>query len=212
MYAFGLSGAVAGAGRDVILAESTLAVNELTDTIGIVQTDPVVSAIQIGSTIAAIQAAQTLSAIQASPSFVAAIDLGDTIGVDICSPIFDGTVPSDVSTIRVNVTLGENVSQYRVIAVLNGLGYLADKDTAAHTSMVVGISVSSGITTQTIEIQTFDEFTEGTWSWDTTKPIYLGNSGVLTQTVPTTGFLQRVAKPITATRIMIDIDDPIVLA
>ena len=211
MYAFGLSGGgVSGTGQTVILAASNIAANQLQETVSVVQPNPIVTVVELIQTVLAPQpTVQSVGAVDATPSFVAALDVSDSIAVTACSPII-GPPGTDVG-ILTQVTLGENVDSRRVIAVVGGLGYLADKDTVAHTNAVIGISVASGLTGNAINVQTGDELVEALWSWDTTKPIFLANGGLFTQTYPTTGFALRVGKPITATTMLIDIDHPFVL-
>ena len=211
MYAFGLQGAAPGLTRDIILADSTIEVLETRNIVDIIANSQVVDVIAVSNIVDILETSSVVDILEAS-SIVDIVQTNPVI--EILSDLINVIIPGagDLSSVRVNITLGENVSQYKAIAALSGLGFLADKDTLSHTDAVIGLSVTSGITTQVIEVQTGDEITEGSWSWDTTKPIFLGNSGVLTQTVATTGFIQRIAKPLTATTIMIDIDDPIVLA
>ena len=212
MYAFGLSGGgVSGTGQTVILAASNIAANQLQETVSVVQPNPIVTVVELAETVTAQQPAmQSVGAIGATPSFVAALDVSDSIAVTACSPII-GPPGTDVG-ILTPVTLGENVDATRVIAVVGGLGYLADKDTVAHTNAVIGISVASGLAGNAINVQTGDELTELAWSWDTTKVIWLANSGLFTQVYPTTGFVQQIGKPITSNTMHIDIDRPMVLA
>jgi hypothetical protein len=63
----------------------------------------------------------------------------------------------------------------------------------------------------TATIQTGGEMTEPSWSWVLDTPIWLSSSGTLTQVAPVTGFSLIVAFPISATKAIINLREPIFL-
>lgn len=102
------------------------------------------------------------------------------------------------------------VSALRVVVLdAGGLNY-AQPD-AADVFRLVGISKTSGASGSDITVVTGGSMYEATWNWDTTKPIYLAADGVLTQTPPPSGWHVEVGHPYSATRIIVDIKDPIQL-
>lgn len=211
MYTFGLQGTAAGQKQTVFVCESNVDIVQTSNVVEVIETSNIVSVLETSNIVDVVSTSNIVDIIETS-NVVEAIQTTDIIEILTGLVNVVGGGAPDVNAVRVNITLGENVSQYKAIVALGGLGLLADKDTTTHTNAVIGLSVTSGITTQVIEVQHSDELTEGTWSWDTTKPIYLGNNGDLTQMVPTTGFIQRIARPLTATTIQIDIDDPVIIA
>lgn len=87
----------------------------------------------------------------------------------------------------------------------SGLAKYATPDTLEN-AVVIGISTTAANTGENITIKTSGQLTDANWSW-TKGAIYLGSNGVLTQTAPTGGsIVVHVAKAITATTIIIDID------
>lgn len=133
----------------------------------------------------------------------------DTVSVDIKSIdvtldiISGGIVPAAIDTTLVAST---SISALRCITTdSSGLAKYATPDTLAN-AVVIGISTTSGITGDTITIKTSGQITDASWSW-TKGAIYLGANGALTQTAPSGGsIVVHVAKAITATKIIIDID------
>lgn len=123
------------------------------------------------------------------------------------------SVPSTPSGSDVTLTAiaAENIGGQRVVAIVNGMAYLASKDNPAHLNNVVGISTGAAVSGATVIVQHFDEMSEAGWSW-TNNRLFVGINGMLTQTRPTSGFAQSVAKVLTSTKIFIDIDEPVVLA
>jgi hypothetical protein len=122
------------------------------------------------------------------------------ITLDILS---GGIVAANIDT---SLVAGESISALRCITT-NGSGQAvyATPDTLAN-AVVIGVSTTSGSSGETITVKTTGELSDASWSW-TKGAIYLGANGVLTQTAPSGGsIVVHVAKAITATKILIDID------
>jgi hypothetical protein len=114
-----------------------------------------------------------------------------------------GIVAANIDT---SLTAGMSISALRCITT-NGSGeaVYATPDSLAN-AVVIGISTTAGNAGETITVKTSGQLTDASWSW-TKGTIYLGTNGVLTQTAPSGGsIVVHVAKAITATTIIIDID------
>ena len=100
---------------------------------------------------------------------------------------------------------------HRVI-VLNGDGeaIYADHSIVAHAGRAIGITTGAAEEGELVTVQTGGDITEPSWTWDTELPIFLSTNGQLTQTAPNTGFTQQIAVPVTATRILIDLQTPFI--
>ncbi len=133
----------------------------------------------------------------------------DTVSVDIkqydvvLDIVSGGIVPAAIDTTLVAST---SLSALRCITTdSSGLAKYATPDSLAN-AVVIGISTTSASTGQNITIKTSGQITDASWSW-TKGAIYLGANGSLTQTAPTGGsIVVHVAKAITATTLIIDID------
>lgn len=100
---------------------------------------------------------------------------------------------------------------HRVVrALASGEVDYASADTPAHAEFIVGITAGAASAAAIATVRTGGELAELSWTW-TPGPIFCGVNGVLTQTVPTSGFIRQVAVAETATRILIDLRPPIVL-
>lgn len=88
---------------------------------------------------------------------------------------------------------------------------LADKDTPAHMFKVLGITTGAAVNGASVEISVFGEVTEPSWSWSE-GPVWLGNNGLLTQTLPSTGFQLMIGTAIAPTVLMLKIGAPISLS
>ncbi len=133
----------------------------------------------------------------------------DTVSVDIkqydvvLDIVSGGIVPAAIDTTLVAST---SLSALRCITTDgSGLAKYATPDSLAN-AVVIGISTTAASTGQNITIKTSGQITDASWNW-TKGAIYLGANGVLTQTAPTGGsIIVHVAKAITATTLIIDID------
>jgi hypothetical protein len=133
----------------------------------------------------------------------------DTVSVDIkqydvvLDIVSGGIVPAAIDTTLVAST---SLSALRCITTDgSGLAKYATPDSLAN-AVVIGISTTAASTGQNITIKTSGQITDASWNW-TKGAIYLGANGSLTQTAPTGGsIVVHVAKAITATTLIIDID------
>lgn len=108
-------------------------------------------------------------------------------------------------------TAGENMGAYKLVRVALGTVYLADKDNVAYVQDTLGLTTTVSTTGNPVTIQTGGEITDAGWAW-IAGHVFMGDSGELTQTPPTVGILQKIGTALTATSILIDIDDPILRA
>ena len=102
---------------------------------------------------------------------------------------------------------GQNLSGHRVVT---NEAICADQSTPSHLGCVRGITTGAAIGGDTVRIQVYGPMTDPSFDWQP-GPIYVGTNGVLTQTPPTTGWLQQVATADSPTLIFIDIQPPIAL-
>lgn len=108
----------------------------------------------------------------------------------------------------INITAGENLGGHRAVLAT---GLYADNGTLPN-SLVIGITTGAVSSGASAAVQTSGEMSEVSWSWDVSKPVYLGSVGLLTQTVPTAGVIVEIGKPTAATKLLIEIQPPVVLA
>lgn len=119
--------------------------------------------------------------------------------------------PAGSQALSYSATAGETLGGNRAVyADDTGKVYLAEAgdDTAER---VVGITTHSATVGQAIEVQISGEMVEPSWSWDTTKAVYLSTSGQLTQTPPSNGWSVEIGQPRSATALIIRIQHTIEL-
>lgn len=85
----------------------------------------------------------------------------------------------------------------------------ADALTPAHASRVLGISINAGLDGETITIRTHGELQDPSFAFTPGRKIFAAPVGAYTQIVPTSGFMLTVGYAITATKMFVAIQMPI---
>ncbi len=110
------------------------------------------------------------------------------------------------------LTAGENISALRVITVnTDGEGIYADSSTVNHANLIAGISYTAGLEGESIKVIHQGKVKDSFFSFDMTKPIFLGSNGVLTQTPPTSGIAVIIGSPVAVDTLILRIQGSIVL-
>ena len=86
----------------------------------------------------------------------------------------------------------------------------ADQSITSQTGKTMGISLNNALEGADVEVIVSGEVDEPTWNW-LPGEVYLGVNGALTQEPPTSGILQVVGVALTATRLSVGIQLPILL-
>jgi hypothetical protein len=120
--------------------------------------------------------------------------------------------PGPTGGYALQYTAGEALGGHRAV-VLNDMGEVvyADNTILTHANKVLGITTGAASMGAMATIQTGGEMTEPSWSWVLDTPIWLSSSGMLTQVAPVTGFSLIVAFPVSATKAIISLREPIFL-
>jgi hypothetical protein len=108
---------------------------------------------------------------------------------------------------------GEVLSALKVVRGQGGQAFLMDASDIAQAHLCVGITETSAASGGAVQVINDGVITDGSWTW-TAGPVYLGEDGALTQTVPASpgqAFNLRVGTAVSATRLVVKIDRPIKL-
>ena len=91
-------------------------------------------------------------------------------------------------------------------------GFYADSsDNLDLSSPCIGISIAAVSSSQSISIKITGIMTEQSWNWASSLPVYISTNGGLTQTPPLTGYVQQLGVALSATELLIEIEQPIQL-
>ncbi|NWD49010.1 capsid cement protein [Pseudomonas gingeri] len=105
---------------------------------------------------------------------------------------------------------GEPLSALLVVYELNGLAYALDQADAAHIELLLGVTLTAADAGDPLNIQRSGVIEDSAWNWQLGR-VWLGAGGTLTQTPPATGFLVLIGAATSATRITLNLQDPIEL-
>lgn len=123
-------------------------------------------------------------------------------------PSFVSQVTSSVVVTSGDATIitplaGETLSGHRAVYIAdNGKAFYSAPDDSCRRT--VGLTTGAAVLNATASIQTDGVLTEPTWSWTGNEPIYLVSNGMLTQTVPTTGYVFQIGVPAGPTKLRIE--------
>lgn len=131
-----------------------------------------------------------------------------TITADI---VFAGNVAGIDATVP-TIVVGENVSALRILSTDDdGLGYYSDPTDQGSTRRILGLSTGAALLGNAVELHREGRYQDAGWSWDPTKPLYLGALGTITQVAPVTGIVVVLGHAQTADTIFLNIEKPITL-
>jgi hypothetical protein len=107
---------------------------------------------------------------------------------------------------------GEGIGGNRVVIFdADGKLYYANQSDPTHANKIAGVTLQAGIADSVITCQSSGQMDEAGWTWDVSKPVYLADNGLMTQVLPTSGFIIVIGMPITATSLLIRIHMPIMV-
>lgn len=105
---------------------------------------------------------------------------------------------------------GETISALRVLYEQDGKVYALDYRDGAHIDLLLGVSLTAADTDQPLTIQRSGVLDDSGWGWALGR-VWLGINGALTQTPPPDGYDVLIGAAVSATRITLNIQDPIEL-
>ena len=103
---------------------------------------------------------------------------------------------------------GESITAYQPVVVENGQIFVADNQNASHTGKFIGLATQSAATGK-VNVQRVGEIQNGGWSFTVGSFVFLDASGLLTETVPATGFLQSIGHASDTDKIILNIKQAI---
>lgn len=112
--------------------------------------------------------------------------------------------PGPDGTGAVVVTAGEALGGGRVVMHENDEAFYSSSDVQSSMDKVIGVTIGAVIIGAESNVRASGELIDSSWSW-ASGPIYNGLNGIMTQTVPSTGFVLQIATALSPTKILINI-------
>lgn len=128
--------------------------------------------------------------------------------------VFSGLVQAKQS-VRRSVAAGTVNGGRAVLLNASGEAEHADAGTLAHAGRVCGVARDAALVGEGLDIVESGLMDDVAWTWTPGLPIFLGAAGMLTQVEPATPgcvFSCIVGRAITATRLQVAVQAPVILA
>jgi hypothetical protein len=135
------------------------------------------------------------------------------VKVDSPGRLYEAKDAGEVAGQVVTGIAGEVLSGHRVVKrdYTTGELFYADKDNSGDANSILGLTLQAANIGDQCRVRIVGELIEPSWSFVNKRPVFLGNNGQLTQTKPTTGFIVRIGIPQGLTRLLVNIEEPIIL-
>ncbi len=119
----------------------------------------------------------------------------------------DVITPPAEESYSVTLTATETISAYTAVsAAVSGVRWA---DSADVTKPAIGIASAGALTNAPVPVQYAGPLTYNGWNWALGVPVFVGPNGVLTQTQPTSGYIQAVGMPLSPTTLLIDLEEAV---
>lgn len=105
---------------------------------------------------------------------------------------------------------GEVLSALRVVYELDDKAFILDPADGDHVALILGITLTAADIGNPLDIQRSGAIEDSTWRWQPGR-VWLGAGGSITQTPPVTGYFVQLGAAVSATRIILNLQDPIEL-
>lgn len=115
--------------------------------------------------------------------------------------------PGDTTFRRIR---GETLSALTVVYELDGRVYALSPDDEDHIDLLLGVTLDAGDVDAETEVRRMGALDDASWSWVPGR-VWLGPGGSLTQTPPADGFDVLLGAAVSATRVVLNIQDSIEL-
>ena len=119
-------------------------------------------------------------------------------------------VPGPAGGSALQRVAGETLSALRAVYELDGEVFVLDSGDADHIDLLLGITLTAAAAGDPVTVQRSGVIDDAGWSW-TPGRVWLGVDGRLTQTPPANGFDVLIGSAVSATRITLNLSDPIEL-
>lgn len=121
-------------------------------------------------------------------------------------------INTDQNEIMLTVTAGEDLPAFRVVYLDNGTAYLYDPSDTTMPNYALGITKSGVTSNHNVLVQTEGIFDDNGLGLTSDNTYYSGANGALVTDITGLTVIQEVGKTITATRLDINFNSPIIIS
>lgn len=108
-----------------------------------------------------------------------------------------------------NLIAGQALSALRVVRMVDGSAVYANSSDASQAGQAVGVTTQAAASGAVVSVRRDGRMSDSSWNWTYGNPVYFNSTGALTQTPPSTGFVQVVGFPLGTTELIVGFEQPI---
>ena len=112
------------------------------------------------------------------------------------------------NVVLASIKVEEDVGGHRAITID---GLYVDSTSETSVGSYLGITTNAAEEDDYVKVQRFGILKDTSFSFTEDEPIFIGANGILSQTVPTAGYIRRIGWAVSATKINLDPMPPIQL-
>lgn len=169
-----------------------------------ITTDSIIEEISSGAVVQEIGGASVIEVI----TFSTLVEIEQV--TSIIEILTGGSSGGGTDTNILNLVAGTALGGQRWVTTdASGEAIYADNTTVSDSNKIVGITLNAVSAGTNVGIRTFGELTDSSFSFTPDEPIWLGITGLSTQTPASSGIVVLVAQALTATKIFIRVQQTI---
>lgn len=115
--------------------------------------------------------------------------------------------PGEPSSATDILEAGETISALKPVVVLDGIAFVASSSDSDHRGFVAGVAITAATVGNDVTVKTSGRITDSSWNWNPLIPSVFVGDGVLTQTPPSSGWVQAIARVEASDTIVVHLND-----
>lgn len=159
----------------------------------------------IGSVASSVAAAVNISS--SDPALVVTEPTTNNFNLD-----FDEQL-SKLPFLKIDYPAGEPISALKLVyAALDGKIYVANNTATFDEALVMGVAINAAASIgDMVTIVLSGVLQDTSWSWAANELLFLNSLGTITNVIPVSGHRSKIGKALMSNKILIEIEEPIIL-
>lgn len=120
---------------------------------------------------------------------------------------------SKLPFLKIDYPAGEPISALKLVyASLDGKVYVANNTATFDEALVMGVAINAAASIgDMVTIVLSGVLQDASWSWAANELLFLNSLGTITNVIPVSGHRSKIGKALMSNKILIEIEEPIIL-
>lgn len=120
---------------------------------------------------------------------------------------------SKLPFLKIDYPAGEPISALKLVyAALDGKIYVANNTATFDEALVMGVAINAAASIgDLVTVVLSGVLQDASWSWAANELLFLNSLGTITNVVPVSGHRSKIGKALMSNKILIEIEEPIIL-